>query len=276
VNADYFTALGIRILRGRVFDTRDRAEAPRAAVVNEAFVRRHYPDRDPLGKRLKGGDWDPRSPWITIVGVVADVPYEDGVWGGSSPMVYTAHAQNLWLQSPYILIKAAGNPALLVPAARAVVASLDHRVPLRDVATMSERLRGSAAVPEFRGLLFSALGGLALLLAVTGLYGVMAYHVSLRQRETAIRRALGAHGGQIVRTTLAAGLRLALAGIVLGTAGSVAATRTLSALLYHVNPRDPAVLGGAAALLGMAALVACAWPAVRAVRVDPATLLREE
>jgi ABC-type antimicrobial peptide transport system permease subunit len=191
-------------------------------------------------------------------------------------MVYLALSQNVGLQAPYIVIQSNENPAPLVPAVRAAVASLDPRVPIRDVATMTERLHRSTAVPRFRGLLFSALGTLALLLAVTGIYGVMAYHVSQRRRETAIRRALGARAGQIVRTTLTAGLRLAFAGIVLGAVGAVAVTRSLSALLYQVDPRDPAILAGGAAVLAMTALIACAWPVVRAVRVDPSTLLREE
>lgn len=276
VSRDYFSAMGIRVIRGRAFDARDRAEAPGVAVVNEAFIRRHFPGGDALGRRLKGGDWDPKSPWTTIVGVVADVPYENGAWGGTNPMVYLALSQNLWLQAPYIVIQSDQSPAALVPAVRAAVASSDSRVPLRDAATMTERLHRSAAVPRFRGLLFSALGTLALLLAVTGIYGVMAYHVSQRRRETAIRRALGARGDQIVRTTLMAGLRLAFAGIVLGAVGAAAVTRSLSALLYQVDPRDPTILGGGAALLATTALIACAWPAIRAVRVDPSTLLREE
>ncbi len=276
VDADYFTAMGIRVLRGRAFDHRDRAESPRVAVVNEGFIRRHFPDGDALGRRLKAGDWDPQSPWITIVGVVKDAPYEKGAWGGPNPMVYLAHSQNLWLQAPYIVIESSEDPAALVPAVRTAVASLDPRVPLRDVATMTDRVHRSTAVPRFRGLLFSALGMLALLLAVTGIYGVMAYHVSQRRRETAIRRALGARGDQIVRSTLGTGLRLAFAGIILGTAGAVALTRSLSAILYHVDPRDPAILGAGAAVLATTAVIACAWPAVRAVRVDPSTLLREE
>ena len=211
-----------------------------------------------------------------IVGVVADVPYENGAWGGPSPMVYIALSQNLWLQAPYIVIESNADPAALVPAVRTAVASLDAGVPLRDVATMADRVHRSTAVPRFRGLLFSALGLLALLLAVTGIYGVMAYHVSQRRRETAIRRALGARGNQIVRTTLVAGLRLAFAGIALGTVSAIAVTRSLSALLYQVDPRDPAILGGGAAVLVTTALIACVWPAVRAVRVDPSTLLREE
>jgi putative ABC transport system permease protein len=276
VSPDYFTAMGIRVLRGRAFDTRDRAGSSGVAVVNEAFVRRHFAGGDALGRRLKGGDWNPQSPWITIVGVVTDVPYENGAWGGPNPMVYIAHSQNLWLQAPYIVIESSESPVALVPAVRATVASLDPRLPLRDVATMSDRVHRSTAVPRFRGLLFSALGLLALLLAVTGIYGVMAYHVSQRRRETAIRRALGARGDQIVRSTLGTGLRLAFAGIILGTAGAVVLTRSLSAILYQVDPRDPAILGAGAVVLATTAVIACAWPAVRAVQVDPSTLLREE
>jgi putative ABC transport system permease protein len=275
VSRDYFTTMGIRVIRGRAFDARDRAEAPGVAVVNDAFVRRHFPGGDALGRRVKGAG-DPKNPWMAIVGVVADVPYENGVWSGPSPMVYTALSQNLWLQAPYIVIESNEDPAALVPAVRTAVASLDPQVPLRDVATMADRVHRSTAVPRFRGLLFSALGIVALLLAVTGIYGVMAYHVSQRRRETAIRRALGARGDQIVRATLMAGLRLASAGIVVGTVGTVAVTRSLSAVLYQVDPRDPAILAAGAGVLATTALIACAWPAVRAVRVDPSTLLREE
>jgi predicted permease len=275
VSADYFATMGIRVVEGRGFDDRDRAGSPGVAVVNEAFVRRHFRDGHPIGRRLKGGTWSPRSPWITIVGVAADVPYQSGAWAGSSPMVYTAYSQNLWLQSPYIVVRASGDLGALVPPIRAAVAWLDARIPLRDVATMTERLDRAAAVPRLRGAMFSTLGGLALFLAITGLFGVMSYHVSQRQRETAIRRALGARSGQILRSTVGAGLRLALAGIALGVGGALASTRALGAVLFRVEPRDPAVIAGAAALLAISALAACVWPAVRAVRIDPAAVLNE-
>jgi putative ABC transport system permease protein len=274
ISADFFTTMGIRVTRGRRFEETDREGAPLVTIVNESFVRRHYPHGGAIGQRLKGGEWDAAGPWTTIVGVAADVPYS-GVWGGASPTVYTAYAQNLWLQSPYVIIKAA-EPSGLVQDVRRIVGALDSRVPLRNVATMNERLRLSTATPRFRGLLFSSLGGLALMLAVTGLYGVMAYHVRQKRRETAIRRALGARTGQVVRSTLGAGLRLALAGIVLGTGGALAASRSLSALLYHVDPGDPGVLIGMATLLVAAAALACAVPALRAAQIDPATILRDE
>jgi putative ABC transport system permease protein len=144
------------------------------------------------------------------------------------------------------------------------------------VATMDERVYRSAAAPRFRGLLFSLLGGLALVLAVTGIYGVMAYHVSQRRRETAIRRALGARSGQVVGATIRAGMRLTLGGVALGALGALASAHSLSALLFQVDPRDPFVLVGAASLVTLASLAACAVPAMRAARIDPATILREE
>jgi putative ABC transport system permease protein len=276
ISADYFRALGIEVARGRAFSTADRAGAPPVAIVNEAFVRRHYSGRTALGKRLKGGDWNPKAPWTTIIGVVRDVPYAGGVWNGASPMVYLAFAQDLWLQSPYVTVRTAGDPSRLTAPVQKALAAIDPRVPLRDVATMSERVHRSTATPRFRGLLFSLFGGLAMALAVTGIYGVMAYHVDQRRRETAIRRALGATSGQVVSTTLGAGLRLAALGIAIGTACALALTRSLSALLYHVDPRDPGVLTSVAALLAIAALVACAVPAARAAAIDPAMILRDE
>jgi predicted permease len=276
ISADYFRALGIQVTRGRAFGAADRPGAPRVAIVNDAFVHRHYPDGNALGKRLKGGEWNPQEPWTTIVGVVRDVPYAAGVWSGSTATVYTAYAQNLWLRSPYVVVRSGGDPSRLIATVRDTLAAIDSRVPLRDVATMSERVHRSTAIPRFRGLLFSLFGGLALALAVTGIYGVMAYHVNQRRRETAIRRALGATSGQVVSTTLGAGLRLAALGIAIGTAGAMALTRSLSALLYHVDPRDPGVIASVAAVLAIAAVMACAVPAVRAAAIDPASILRDE
>ena len=118
VSTDYFSAMAIGVQRGRAFTLEDRANAPLSAVVNEAFVRRHYPDGQALGRRLKGGDWDATRPWTTIVGIAADVPYGKGLWGGADPTVYLPYAQNLWMQSPYVIIKADGDPSRLVPAIR--------------------------------------------------------------------------------------------------------------------------------------------------------------
>ena len=236
VSTDYFSAMGIGVPRGRPFTLDDRARSPRVAIVNDAFVRKHYPDGQALGRRLKSGDWDATAPWTTIVGIAADVPYGKGLWGGADPTVYLPYAQNLWMQSPYVIVKSDGDPSRLVPALRQAVKSIDPNLPLRDPATMNERLRTSMIEPRLRSLLFALIAGLALALAVTGIYGVMAYHVNQRRRETAIRRALGARASGVVGSMVAAGLRLVGTGIVLGTIGAVADV---------AQPRDPALSGRA-------------------------------
>jgi predicted permease len=276
VSQDYFATLGIHVLRGRTFDARDRDDAPLVAIVSESFARRNFAGLDPIGRRLKGGDWDPKGPWITVVGVVADVPYESGAWGGAHPIVYTAYPQNWWVQSAYVVIDTDGPIDDVLPPVRRALTMLDSRIPLRDVMSMPERVHRSAAIPRVRGWLFTALAALGLMLAVTGIYGVMSYDVDRRRRETAIRRALGARSDQVVSSTILAGARLALAGVAAGTASALVLTKSLSSLLFEVDPRDPVVIAGTAALLMTAAFVACAWPAVRAARQDPAMLLRDE
>ena len=276
VSPAFFEALKIPITRGRHFSDTDLPASPAVGVVNESFARQHFQGLDPIGKRLKGGDWDRKSPWTTIVGVVRDVPYAGGVWGGSHPMVYQAFAQSRWLQNPYVLIRTAGNPASAVAAVRSAVIATDPNVPLRDVATMPERVQRSTTIPRFRGLLFSFFALLALALALTGIYGIMAHHVQQRRRETAIRRALGATSGQMLMSTLAAGMRLTLVGIVVGTLAALAVTRSMAALLYRVDPRDPAIFAAVATLLLGTAAIACLIPAWRAASVDPVVVLRDE
>jgi predicted permease len=277
VDPGYFRTMGVPLLRGRNFAESDRDGTARVALVNQTFVRRHFAGQDPIGKRFKAGDWNSTSPWTTIVGVVGDVPYgPGGVWRGVDQTVYSPYAQNLWWTSPYVVLKVAGDPSSIVSAARAAVLAIDPTLPLRDVATMQERVRSSTRVPRFRSVVSLALAGVALALAVTGIYGVMSYHVSQRRRETAIRRALGAGRTQVVGSVVGAGLRLAMVGIVLGTAGALAMTRSLRAILYQVADRDPAVLGSAALLLFVAAALSCAVPAVRAAQVDPMVILRDE
>jgi putative ABC transport system permease protein len=268
--------ISTELWRQRFGGSADRPGAPRVAIVSETFARRHFPGGDAFGKRFKSGGWNPKQPWITIVGVAGDVPYERGVRGGKHPTVYLPNAQNFGVQSPYVVLKAASSLQQLVPAVRQAVLGVDARVPLRDVVAMTDRLYQSAAEPRLRSLLFASLAGVALILAITGIYGVLAYHVAQRRRETAIRRALGARSSQVVGEVVAAGLRVTAAGILLGVIGAVALTRSLSGVLYDVRPMDPGVLAAAAAVLLTAALAACAIPAIRAVRMDPLTILREE
>ncbi|MGH8637948.1 MAG: FtsX-like permease family protein, partial [Burkholderiales bacterium] len=276
VSPAYFSTMGIRLIRGQPFSSIDRAGTPRVAIVNEAFASRHYPDGRVLGARYKGGDWDPAAPWTTIVGVVSDVPYGKGLWGGPDATVYLPHAQNLWMQSFYVAIKADVDPARVLRDAEQTVRSLDPSLPLRDAAMMSTRLRDSMIEPRLRSLVSALIAGLALALAVTGIYGVMAYQVNQRRHETAIRRALGATAGDVVRDIMSSGLRLTCAGILLGGIGAMLLTRSLSAVLFQITPRDPASFAVVALLLAGAALLACAVPALRTVRIEPAAVLRDD
>jgi hypothetical protein len=273
---EYFDALRIPLLRGRAFTPEDRDAAPGVVVVNEAFVRRHYPAEDPLGKRLKGGDWDAGSPWQTIVGVAGDVPYEGGVWAGSQPTVYTAYAQNLWATSPFVVVRAAADPLTLLPALRAIVQSIDRALPLRDVATMHQRLYDSAAAPRLRGRLFMLLACVALALAVNGVFGVLAYDVNQHRHDIAVKRALGATTWEVVASVIHSGMRLVVAGAVLGVVGGIIAGRLLASMLFGVSPHDMPVIITSFSAVTIAALIACLLPARIAARVDPMKMLRHE
>lgn len=181
-----------------------------------------------------------------------------------------------WLRSPHVVLRADLDPSRLAPSIRDAVRAVDPHLPLRGEATMNERLGRSLLEPRLRSLVFALIGGLALALAVTGIYGVTALQEAQRRRETAIRRALGAGRGRVVGTVLATGVGLTASGVTIGLAGAWLTTRTLGALLFQVDPRDPAVLGTVVALLAASALIACAVPVLRAVRVDPAAALRDE
>jgi putative ABC transport system permease protein len=276
VSPAYFSTMGIRLRAGRVFDVNDGASSPPVAIVNDAFVRRHYPDGQAVGRRLKGGDFDPAAPWTTVVGIVADVPYGKGLWGGADATVYRPYAQNLWVQSPYVIIRTPPGSSRVMAAVRESVRKLDPNLPIRDFAMMDERIRMSMLEPRLRSVIFSMMAGLALALSVTGVYGLMAYHVAQRRREMAIRRALGARVLDVVGAIVGAGLRVTLAGILLGTAGAVLLTRSLETMLFQVSPRDPATLVVVAAFLASASVLACSVPALRLSRIDPASVLRDE
>lgn len=276
VTGSYFDALRIPLLRGRTFTPSDREGQPGVVVVNEAFVRKHFPQEDPLGKRLKSGSWSPEAPWLTVVGVVGDVTYQSGAAGGFNPTVYTAYRQNLAWHAPFVVMRARGDPESLVFQVRREVRALEPRTPLRNVATMKQLVRGSTAVERFRSTLFVLLAFVALVMAATGIYGVISCHVASRRRETAIRRALGARNVQVVGAVLRQALLLAALGVVVGGAAALLLTRALTAFLFEVSPTDATAFTGAALVLIAVAIVACLVPSVRASRVDPVTVLREE
>jgi len=271
----YFEVLGIPLRLGRVFTGIDRTGQQGVVVVNEAFVQRHYPDRDPIGGRLKSGIWDPETPWLTIVGVVGDVFYE-GADERVLPTVYQPLRQNLGWSSPFVALRTTGDDEAVVARARNVIAALDPRMPIRDVATIEQRISESNAFDRFRSLLISFLALVALIMAATGIYGVTAYNVGARRREHAIRRALGARSGRLVAGVMRDVLGFAAIGAMIGLAGAYAIALIFRSLLYDIGPADPIAYATATGILVAVAAAAGLIPSLRASEVDPVAALREE
>jgi putative ABC transport system permease protein len=269
---EYLRVLGLQLRRGRWIAAGDSESAPKVCVISERFARLHFPGEDPIGRRLVFGFAD-RIP-RTIVGVVADVR-RDGLAVVSRPEMYVPFAQEPWWAA-YLAIRAAGDPSALTAAVRNAVASLDPSMPVDAIQPMSAFVTESVAQPRFRTTLLSLFGATALLLAVVGLYGLIAYDVGRRAREIGLRLALGAGRGDVIRLVLRQGLTPALFGLAAGLAGAVFVTRFLSSLLFETTPLDPATYASVAAVLLAAGLAACWIPARRALAIDPMRVLRSE
>jgi len=269
VTPGYFAALGIPLLSGRLFDERDRPESPPVVVVNRAFAERHWPGGDAVGRRivLSSG---PRE----IVGVVGDVRE----WGPGSemlPAIYLPMGQRADRNVAFIT-RTEGGAAALTTAARAAIADLDPHLPLYRVLTMDQLLAERKSEDSALARVLGLFGGIALVLAVIGVYGVMAYSVAQRTREVGIRMALGAQAGAIQALVLRQGAKLAAAGAAAGLILALAVTRTLSAFLFGVSPFDVFTFA-LVTLAILAAALAASWiPARRATRVDPLVALRAE
>ena len=238
VNAAYFQAMGIPLLKGRTFTSADDAGAPLVAIVNNAFAREYYPGEDVLGRRVRWASGD--GTWITIVGVVADVRGlsldQDEV-----PAVHMPYAQeiNAWRRWMDVAIRADGNPGALAPVLRREVLAVDRTVPITRVRTMEEVLEASVAERRFNLLLLGAFALIALALAAAGTYGVMAYLVTQRTREIGVRLAIGAQPGDVFRMVVGRGLMLATFGVALGlgTAARALARAPLDAVQRRANRR---------------------------------------
>ena len=274
-NESYFRTLGIPLRQGRTFNETDRDGQPGAVVVNEAFARFHFPGETAVGKRLKGGSWDATRPWLTIVGVVGDVPYL-GIRRGDHRTVYIAYRQSGRWRVPWVVVRHERDADTAIPQIRREIVALDARVPIQDISTMQQLVRASTSTGRSLSALFSVLAFVAFVLAATGIYGVVSYHVSMQRREFAIRQALGSPRLGVVGRVLKEGLVLAVFGVVLGSGGAYLLARGLSSLLYGVSPTDLATYAGTALILTATAILACLVPSVRASRVDPVTALREE
>ena len=282
VDTGYFRAMGIPLLRGRVFEAGDAdSTAPGPLVVSATFARRVWPGADPVGQCVKHDDGrDPKAPCSRVVGVVADVRFLSAT-DAPPPLAYEPIARTRAGPTELVVRVSPGAPggaAAAVPAVRAAVLAADPRVVFADVAPLATNSMLSSALDPYRvsAAAFTLFGALALALAAVGLYGVVAYAVAQRAGEFGLRMALGARGRDVAALVIRQGLRTVALGGTAGALGAVAVGRLLRARLYGVGPLDPVSLGATAAVLAGAALLAAWLPARRAARVDPAAALRTE
>jgi putative ABC transport system permease protein len=275
VTPSYFAVMRIPLRHGRLLDERDLVPGERGVVVNESFAKRKFPGQDAVGQRIRVGGVNDR-PWDVIVGVVGDVK-QSSLTMGESGAVYVAASQWLWADNPqWLVVRAHGDAASLTGAVQRAVWSVDKDQPIVRVATMEHLLDASEAQRRFALIVFEGFALAALVLAATGIYGVISGRVSERLREIGIRSALGASRGSILGLVVRHGLSLTGAGVILGVGAAMMATRAVTTLLYGVTHLDPATYVGVVVLLVLMSLVACALPAWRAARVDPSITLRSE
>ncbi len=279
VSPGYFKAMRIPLRRGRLLDERDVMGAPQAVLISESFAQRKFPGQDPLGQRVRVGSDIGRAdrPWGTIVGVVGDVK-QASLALSESDAFYTATSQWSWVDRAQSLVVRAqtGDLAALTPAIKNAVWSIDRGQPIVRVATMDSLLARSEAERRFVLVLFEAFGVVALILAATGIYGVLSGSVTERMREIGVRVAVGATRGDILALIIRQGMALSALGIVIGLTGAVVASHALISLLFGISRLDPATYFAVIALLAGVSVIACGVPAWRAAQIDPASTLRAE
>ncbi len=283
ISPGYFEAMGISMIRGRSFDERDNGAAPLVVIVDEQLAQHFWPNSDPVGRRmyLPGNPQDilkvdEHTTWLTVIGVVRNLRYEHLDDKGGSAGAYYRPIEQEPDNTFSFALKAAGNTDSAVRALRAEIFRLDPDLAVFDVHSMSERIDLSLAARKTSMLLANAFGGVALFLAMLGIYGVLAYLVAQRTREIGIRVALGSSRGSILKMVLREGLELVGIGLVLGIIAAVSMQKAVASEIYGVRALDPLVLVSVMAVLAIVALAACAVPARRAMRVDPIIALRSE
>ena len=273
VDAGYFQTMGIPLLRGRNFSDLELKESKHVILISEALARKHFPDEDPIGKRLDVAMFETPQP-AEIIGVVGNVRY-DSLVDESPPAVYFPHP-DLAYSFMTLVIQTDGDPAAIAPAVQREIRALDPNQPVSDVRTMNQVMSEWVARSRFNTLLLGLFAALATLLSAVGIFGVMNYSVALRTREIGLRLAVGAQPRQVLMLILKQGLLLTIAGVVLGLAAAFALTRLMSGLLFGVTAFDPATFATISLLLVVVSLVACYLPARRAMRIDPLQALRYE
>ena len=268
VGPDYFATMGIPLVSGREFTRADDEKAALVAVVNETMAGKYWRGKNPIGERVQV-----KGRWMQVVGVAKDSKYQS-VRETPKPFFYVPLRQN-FSRGADLFIRTPLNAETMATALAREVHTLDPGLALYEVITLQEQLDRSTSPQLVAVTLVGVLGGLALLLAAIGLYGVMSYAVSQSTRELGLRMARGAHASDLLRLVMSRGLALTAGGVLLGTAAALALTRLLGNMLYRVSPRDPLAFGSAFAVMMIVSLAACFLPAWRAARTDPARALRD-
>jgi putative ABC transport system permease protein len=287
VMGSYLSAMGIPILRGRDFTEADREGAPFVVIVNRTLAERYWPGQDPIGKRLHWGLPESPLPWLTVVGEIGDMK-QGGADVAIQEQVYQPVGQftlSLGKFAPAgmmngtdgsIVLRGLGTPEQLADGLYATVRSIDPRLPLRQVESMEKVVDEGQAPRRFNTVLISAFAAAAVVLALLGIYSVIAFSAALRTQEMAIRLALGAQRSNVMQMVLASGAKLGLAGCAIGAVAAFFATRLLRSMLFEVDPLDPAVLVLSAVAIFLLAVMASLIPARRVARVEPVEALRGE
>jgi putative ABC transport system permease protein len=274
ISPNYFDTMRIPLRKGRALTMQDDVDHPPAAIVNEAFVRKYFPDQDPLGKQFRLMILQPAERWFTIVGVVAD-SRDRGLGRDTRATAYMSYLQNQ-IRGGVILARAKPGAQSITSQIQAAVRTLNQDVSLNNPRTLEDSMAESLSPERFSATLLTLFAILALTLASVGVYGVVSYVATQRTHEIGIRVALGAQRTDVMKLVLGHGVRLAIAGVVLGVIGSLAASRLLSTLLFGVTARDPFTIVVVSLVLTFVALLACYIPARRATKVDPLVALRYE
>jgi putative ABC transport system permease protein len=270
VSPDYFTVMRIPVVSGRMFNDRDLTAD--SVIINQTFAHRFWPGRDPVGEKFVTGPWGPKPTYSTIVGVVGDVKQS----GLDSEPTFDLYLPVLYPASIIVAMKGVdtARTSACATSVRQAIHEVDPDLPVSEVRTMDQVLGESARSRQWTMVLLAAFAGLALVLALVGIYGVMAWSVAQRTREIGVRMALGARSGQVLANVIAYGLKLSLVGMAIGIVGALALRKYLATLVFDVSTADPIVYAGVAALMLGVAMLACWVPARRASRVDPLVALR--
>ena len=280
VTDGYIESIGERVIRGRSITAGDRTDTQPVALINETMARTYWGDRDAIGGRLRIGGNNPKRPFVTVVGIVADVKH-NGITDVVKEKFYIPHTQ--WhistgnpIRSLALVVKAQGDPTSIAGAVRQEIRAMDATLPISNVRTMEDVVGATLSAPRFTGMLLAAFAALALLLSAIGIYGVLSYVVSRRTREIGIRVAIGASRMQVLRLVLGQGLVLTLIGVAIGLTAAFWASAFMRDMLYEVTPTDPMTFLAVGVLLSLIAFTASLVPALRATRVDPLIALKAE